>query len=496
MVFSNVIFLFLFLPVTVIVYYLMTAGKASIYWRNVWLLLVSLLFYAWGEPLYVLLMLFSILVNHRLGIWESDNCGNELGKQIVAIACVFNLGILFCFKYLSWILSCFGLTWAAEQTHWALPIGISFYTFQSLSYIIDIYREKDKAQRSIVNTGLYIAFFPQLIAGPIVRYELIAKQLTERIHSWDKFAEGAWRFTIGLSKKIILANQLAELSDYTFFTQADNERTVILAWVGCLAFMFQLYFDFSGYSDMAIGLGKMFGFELPENFNYPYVAKSVSEYWRRWHITLGGWFRDYLYYPVSMGSALTVKKKATQWMKDRGVKDYRKKSGRVSMAYLLFIVWMSTGMWHGANGTFVVWGFIQFVFIYWEQSRTPLKNEMLGNILGLVSTYFVILITKVVFNATDLSHAMGYYGSMLCLTGNSLTNAETWYWLDQFKVILIAGFLLSLPVVPWVKEHLFVRHGMEKLYLYLGVVVLTAMLLLDFSYAIGGAYNPFIYFNF
>lgn len=347
MVFSNAVFLFLFLPITLLIYY--SPLCKSIEFKNAWLLLVSLVFYAWGEPVYILLMLFSICTNWYFGRLVSVCPKSKKGKKIVAVSCIYNLGILFIFKYFAWLLRSFCLI--SEESMLAtlaLPIGISFYTFQALSYVIDIYRGKEQAQKSLLNVGLYIAFFPQLIAGPIVRYSTISEQMRERRHNFDLLAEGAWRFGIGLSKKILLANQLAVVAKAAFGRET-GELSVILAWGGALAFMLQIYFDFSGYSDMAIGLGKMFGFEFPENFNYPYISCSITEYWRRWHISLGEWFRDYLYYPLALGPAVRLRKAVAK-------RFGRKAAGMISSAFILLAVWMATGVWHGANWTFLIWG--------------------------------------------------------------------------------------------------------------------------------------------
>ena len=486
MVFSDIVFISLFLPITLIGYYLVF-GKCNVSVRNNWLLLASLLFYAWGEPIYVLLMIVSIVVNWLLGIWVEPNAKTPKGSHILAVACAFNLGMLFVFKYLSWLLGVFGLEKASEATKLALPIGISFYTFQALSYVIDVYRGKDESQKSIINVGLYISFFPQLIAGPIVRYNLISKQLKDRVHSWERFARGTKRFSIGLTKKILLANQLAKLSELTFGMQSA-ERSVILAWAGALAFMLQIYFDFSGYSDMAIGLGCMFGFDIPENFDYPYIAKSVGEYWRRWHMTLGGWFRDYLYYPLSFKLSPKISKSLSKHMK-------RKSAAFISSAVVLFIVWMSTGMWHGANGTFVLWGFVQFVFIFWEQNRKGMTNKRLEAAIGFITTYMIGLLTKVIFNSASIADAFGYYGSMLGLCNNAGIDETGIYWLNQFKVVLLTGFVFSFPIVPKLRDF-FTKKNLGIVFEYVEAGILLILLVIDISYAIGGDYNPFIYFNF
>ena len=459
--------------------------------------MASLVFYAWGEPLYVLLMILSILVNYGFGLLVSRNSKAtkdkekiKKGKRIIALACVFNIGVLFVFKYLDWLLT--GLHLIADDTlNIVLPIGISFYTFQAMSYVIDVYRGKDAVQKNIINVGLYIAFFPQLIAGPIVRYGSIAEQLQNRTHSFEKFSQGAWRFVIGLSKKLILANQIASVADLTFGSK-PQEMSVVLAWGGALAFMLQIYFDFSGYSDMAIGLGKMFGFEFNENFNYPYISKSVTEYWRRWHISLGEWFRDYVYYPLSMGKAIRIKKFVYQKTNNR------KLSGTVSGFFVLFVVWLLTGLWHGANLTFVVWGLIQFIFIFWEQNRKPIKNAKVAAAVGWASTFLVVLLSKVVFKADSIGHAARYYGAMFGLAGNRFIDNAALYWLGQYKMFLIVGLILCFPVIRTADQWLDGKLGKtgRTVKAAAAAVVMAALLWFDYSYAIGGDYNPFIYFNF
>ncbi len=482
--------MFLFLTITLLVYYSPLCRRIQV--RNVWLLIVSLGFYAWGEPLYIFLMLLSITMNYWFGRIVSNCPKTPKGRKIVALACLCNLSMLFVFKYLAWIAGLL-VGDAVKRTplaSLALPIGISFYTFQALSYVIDVYRGKDKAQESILNVGLYIAFFPQLIAGPIVRYGSIAAQLVEREHTFEKFSQGAVRFCVGVSKKLILANYLAVLAEVSFGS-SPAERSVVLAWAGALAFMLQIYFDFSGYSDMAIGLGRMLGFTFSENFNYPYLSKSITEYWRRWHISLGEWFRDYLFYPLNLGPAVKLRK---QIMKKVG----RKRSGIIANVMVLFIVWLATGIWHGANMTFVVWGLIQFVFIVFEQYRTPMQNKKAGAILGFITTFFVILFTKVIFNASSMSAAIHYYGSMFGLEGNPFCDARGLYWIGQYKWFLAAGLLFAYPVVETICKQveetgstLAIRA--RDLVLYGGLLTLF---IIDIILAASGGYNPFIYFNF
>jgi len=485
MIFSDAVFLFLFFPVTLLVYYLPFL-KNNISLRNIWLFIVSLLFYAWGEPLHVLLMLLSIAVNYVLGRVVETCPKSKKGKLIVALACVFNLGVLFIFKYLSWALNLFGVS-SSALSNLVLPIGISFYTFQALSYVVDVYRKKDKAQTSIISLGLYIAFFPQLVAGPIVRYGSIAAQIKSREHSFEKFSDGACRFGIGMAKKVLLANQLASFTDLTFALNG-SELSVALAWMGALGYMLQIYFDFSGYSDMAIGLGKMFGFTFNENFNYPYLSTSIAEYWRRWHISLGEWFRDYLYYPLALGPAIRLRKRLSG-------KCSRKTAGLLSTCFVLFIVWMATGIWHGASLNFVIWGLIQFVFIVWEQNRKPMRNRKLAVVLGFCSTYLIVLLTKVIFKSEDMGQAIAYYASMLHLNGNALIDSTSIYWLGQYKIVLLVGLIFSFPVVEKINA-LCSGKSIDKVWCVCKLAAMICLFIVSSAYSISGGYNPFIYFNF
>ncbi len=476
MVFSEATFLLLLLPITLLIYY--SPLCKSIRVKNIWLLFVSIGFYAWGEPIYVLLMLLSICMNWWFGRLASAHAKTKTGKKIVAVACVYNLGVLFVFKYLGWLLGP-----RSAFASLTLPIGISFYTFQALSYVIDVYRGTEQAQKSMLDVGLYIAFFPQLIAGPIVRYGTISKQLKERTHSLASFSAGACRFVIGLSKKLLLADQLASLTDAAF-AKNGAELSVALAWAGALSYMLQLYFDFSGYSDMAIGLGKMFGFTFPENFNYPYLSRSVSEYWRRWHISLGEWFRDYLFYPLSLGLTRRMRKQMN-----------RKNARFLSGTFTLFVVWMATGIWHGANWTFVMFGFINFAFIFLEQHHKPIKNQTLGAVLGFTEAFLVVYFADILFRSASIGSALLYYSSMFHLRGNALLDSYGSYWLRQYYLILPIAFVFAYPVV----ETLIGRVKSERGQRALGIarpVVLCLLLLVDICYAVSGSYNPFLYFNF
>ena len=342
MLFSSTIFIYLFLPL--VLFFNFIVFKWSRLLQNINLLFASLFFYAWGEPKYVFLMMGSIVVNWFMGLMISKKRDKQKqSKLIVALDVTFNLGVLFVFKYLTFtgniIDSLFGVSLPIPNI--ALPIGISFFTFQAMSYVIDVYRQKGEVQTNILYVGLYISFFPQLIAGPIVRYETIADQIKNRKETLDDFFDGFARFVIGLSKKVLLANTFAILADNAFDGAKNGDSiSVMFGWLGAIAYSLQIFFDFSGYSDMAIGLGRIFGFQFLENFDYPYVSKSITEFWRRWHMSLGTWFRDYLYFPLG-GS----------------------RCSRGRNIFNLFVVWLLTGLWHGANFTFIVWGLMYFLLL-------------------------------------------------------------------------------------------------------------------------------------
>lgn len=492
MVFSNAVFLFLFLPITLIGYY--NPVFKSIRFRNIWLLLVSLGFYAWGEPFYIVLMLSSIIVNYFLALIVEKHSKSKKGRLIVAIACIYNLGVLFVFKYLSWILrDIFHIT--ENQTIFAslaLPIGISFYTFQSLSYVIDVYRGSEKAQKNILDAGLYIAFFPQLIAGPIVRYGTVSKQLVNRVHNNEFFSEGVRRFIIGLSKKLLIANTVAPVAYQAFQAVSEGEVcSVLLAWAGVFAFMLQIYFDFSGYSDMAIGLGKMFGFEFLENFNYPYISESIGEYWRRWHISLGQWFTDYLFAPVSS----TLGKRVRKFTKKFFGNKIALKAEYISS---IFVVWLATGLWHGANWNFLAWGLMNFVFIVIEtlfssSRKNNLQKTAFFSILRIVRMWFLMLMLLTMFNSSSFSTAISYYANLFHFTNNPLCDEKAIYFISQYKVFLLLGFLFCFPVT----ELFFSKVIRNKtLTAFIQTILLILLFIIDICYCVGGGYNPFIYFNF
>ncbi len=418
--------------------------------RNILLLVFSLLFYAWGEPKFVLVMVCSIILNYIFGLLVT----RESKKIWVIIALAFNLGLLFVFKYLTYSLELIGI----RMIQIALPIGISFFTFQALSYVLDVYRDDAPVQKNPLNVGLYISFFPQLIAGPIVRYDTFASQIKNRIHTVEKFSDGIVRFCMGLGKKVLIANNMALVADKAF--AMDGNMTVLFSWLGAISYMLQIYFDFSGYSDMAIGLAKMFGFDLLENFNYPYISKSITEFWRRWHISLSTWFRDYVYIPLG-GSRVKSQKR---------------------LAFNLFIVWTLTGIWHGANFTFLLWGLYYFVLLTVEKLTDIAKNEKFA-VIRHITTLLLVLFGWVVFRADNISSAVEYFKIMF--GGGVFYSSSVLFYLNEYKWFYILGVICSIPLFK------------DKKWLdTLLRIAAPIILVISISYIVKGAYNPFIYFNF
>ncbi|MDC7290151.1 MBOAT family protein [Blautia schinkii] len=482
MVFSSIIFLFYFLPVVLTLYY--TAGKVGIHIRNILLLFASLFFYAWGEPVYVILLIGSCALS-----WISALCIHYFSgakKLWLIVGCIVNVGILFIFKYLNFSIetanTIFRIAGAEIQipvTDIMLPIGISFYTFQGLSYIVDVYREEAEVQKNPFYVALYISFFPQLIAGPIVRYTTIADQILNRTHTWEKFEQGAARFVIGLSKKILLANTFAVIADTIYeLTMAGHqiiEIPILLAWIGALAYTLQIFFDFSAYSDMAIGLGKMFGFTFEENFNYPYMSKSVGEFWRRWHISLSTWFREYVYFPLG-GSRV---------------------ENPDVMVRNLFIVWLLTGIWHGAAWTFIFWGLLNFLCILLERLFKFQDSTRIPNACKHIYAMFMVNMGWVLFRSENFYQFREFAGNMFGMNHNGLYNDRVFMFLKEYAFFWIAGILLCFPFSKWLKER-FAQY--PRISAFAGAVLYPAGLIGLFGvsviYLVKGGYNPFIYFNF
>jgi alginate O-acetyltransferase complex protein AlgI len=479
LVFSSITFLFAFLPLTILLYFIV--GKAL---RNILLLSASLFFYAWGEGIYVLLMLGSIAINYGIGFYLGRVKERRYRKRAVAFGIILNLLLLGIFKYTNWFVDIIaGIIPSLESTDLLvdpihLPIGISFFTFQALSYIIDVYRNDTKAQNNPFHLGLYIASFPQLIAGPIVRYNQVAQQIVERQHSFTLFASGVERFVFGLAKKVLIANQMGLMADL-IFVQDYTQLSPGIAWLGIVCYTLQIYFDFSGYSDMAIGLGRMFGFQFTENFNYPYIARSMQDFWKRWHISLSTWFRDYLYIPLG------------------GNRDGDKKTYRN-----LFIVFLLCGLWHGASWNFVTWGLIHGTFLALE--RKTLKHFLNGltPILRHCYTMFIVINAWVFFRIEDMSDAFDYMGAMYFLNDSADSfNLQISNNLNSlFFFALVLGLLFCLPLVQYLKESTAtLLHGRSYSSLIgetAKTCILVSLLYLCVSFLAVNSYNPFIYFRF
>lgn len=472
MLFSSITFLYYFLPAVLFFYYVVFRNKRAL--QNIFLLIASLFFYAWGEPRFVFIMCASIVINWFLGLLISKNREKSgLCKLIVVIDVICNLGLLFVFKYLTFIGNAIsGLVPGGLQVpDIALPIGISFFTFQALSYVIDVYRQKGEAQTNILYVGLYISFFPQLIAGPIVRYETVADEIQNRKETSDDFFDGFARFVVGLAKKVLLSNGLGLLADQAF-TAVENGTniSVMFSWLGAIAYAMQIYFDFSGYSDMAIGLGRMFGFHFLENFNYPYMSSSISEFWRRWHISMGTWFRDYLYFPLG-GSRV----------------------GKYRNILNLFIVWSLTGIWHGANYTFIIWGFMYFVLLAIEK-RTGFDKKRMKYCPWIKNIYtlFFVLLGWVFFRSASVSDAIVYISSMFGLNANPFADGMFYGWFLQNWILLAIGAVLCTPIIKKISE----KYSGSAILGYMAAAGLFFLFVISVASLVSSSYNPFIYFNF
>lgn len=471
MLFSSITFLFAFLPFVLLVYYI-SPGKL----KNLVLMVFSMCFYAWGEPKYILVMLVSILVGYVMGILTDKYKKSErlsLARLTMIISVVLNLGILFYFKYIGFFTenlnNIFGLD--IKILKHALPLGISFYTFQILSYSVDVYRGTAKLQRNIINLAAYITLFPQLIAGPIVRYETVASQLEDRKESFDKFGEGVNRFVIGLGKKVLIANVCGEI-----FEQLSNlssgENSVVLAWICSIAYSLQIYFDFSGYSDMAIGLGKMFGFEFLENFNYPYISRSITEFWRRWHISLSTWFRDYVYIPLGGN---------------------RKGKGRTIIN--IFVVWFLTGFWHGAEWNFIIWGMYYFVLLMIEKLFLSDVLKKLPSFVTRIYSLFFINLGWVIFAYDKLPKLKTAVCNMFGMSGLSFSNDLTLYYIVSFGVFVLIAFVAATPIPKLAISKLF--EGKKNVVVTVcSSVFILVVLLLSTAFLASEAFNPFLYFRF
>lgn len=470
MVFSSLVFLFVFLPLTLLLYFSVPRRL-----RNTILLIVSLIFYAWGEPIYIILMLFSTVTDFVHGLLvERYRNQPKKAKLVVLSSITINLGLLVFFKYSTFLLTNINLLFHTNFyiPQMFLPIGISFYTFQTMSYTIDVFRQEAKAKKNMIDLGAYVTMFPQLIAGPIVRYQTIANQLDHRVESEDLFAKGIWRFTIGLGKKVLLANNIGLLWNQIQLTEM-SDLSILMAWLGLVAFGFQIYFDFSGYSDMAIGLGYLLGFELLENFNYPYISQSITEFWRRWHISLGSWFRDYVYIPLGGN-----------------------RKGKKRMYLNLFIVWMLTGLWHGASWNFVLWGLYFGILIIIEKAFLLFWLSRAPRWMRHVYTIILLLIGWGLFAFEDFHQLINYFTVLFGLRNATWVNQETLYYLSQNIILFVLLTIASTPMIRLIGQKLFNSPYGSVIKAFIVPMICLLILIASTAYLVDSSYNPFLYFRF
>lgn len=466
MVFSSLTFLFAYLPIVMLVYYICPKK-----WRNLVLFIVSLFFYGWGEPIYVLIMFFSIMMNYGFGLCidKAKKAENMLkAKRYLTICVICNLALLGFFKYWDFFaenLNAIGLTFI-PVLHLALPIGISFYTFQAMSYPIDLYRGDTDVQKSAINFGAYVTMFPQLIAGPIVYYRDVAEQLEERHENLDQFYHGVIRFMVGLSKKVILANSAGQVWE-SINALSASQTSVVTAWIGIACYTFQIYFDFAGYSDMAIGMGKMLGFDFLENFNYPYVSKSITEFWRRWHMSLSYWFRDYVYIPLGGN-----------------------RKGFKRQIFNIMVVWLLTGFWHGASWNFVLWGIFYGIILIIEKLFLLKKLEKAPGWLAHIYTMVIVMIAWVLFANTDLSQAFHYLSMMFGNASSFFNNVTVYYLVNNFALIIVC--ILACTPIARSKYNFLLNEKCKWTYpLLVGIILVICT-----AFIVDGTYNPFLYFRF
>lgn len=466
MVFSNTLFLYLFLPINLILYYAVKSRK----WKNFILIIFSLAFYAWGEPVWIFLLIFSSLVDYGHGLFIEKYRGTKLAKIGLLSSICINLGLLITFKYSAFLYenlnTIFNLS--LEIPKFSLPIGISFYTFQTLSYTVDVYKGEVKAQKNFSKFLMYVSLYHQLVAGPIVRYSDVEEEIESRVTTVENFSSGISRFTIGLAKKVLIANVAGQ-----FVTQYMNSDlssiTVLEAWFGIAMFTIQIYFDFSGYSDMAIGLGKMFGFTYMENFNYPYISKSATEFWRRWHISLGSFFRDYVYIPLG--------------------------GNRKNMIFNLFVVWFLTGIWHGASWNFILWGLYFGILVYLEKKILFRVLNKIPKIFSHIYLIVALLVGWTLFYFTDVNRAFEYIKILFGFTNNEFTNNELkLVFINNIYWILIA-IVASTPIYSYLKQYIGqsrIKPFGQVVEVLLNVVIMICCT----SMLIASSYNPFLYFRF
>ena len=461
MVFSSVTFLFYFLPIVLIIYYIVP-NKC----KNVVLLISSLLFYFYGEPKYVWLMIISIITTYIFGILIDKY--KKQSKLFLIISIIISIGFLVYFKYANFLIENINL-WLSHKIDFiyvALPIGISFYTFQMISYLIDVYKGEAKVQKNIFKLAMYVSLFPQLIAGPIVRYKTIEEQIEKRTYTFEKFSLGVRRFIIGLGKKVLIADILGEL---TVIVLGGNESSIVYYWLYAISSMLQIYFDFSGYSDMAIGLGKMLGFEFLENFNYPYIARSITEFWRRWHISLSSWFRDYIYIPLGGNKVSKIK-----WLRN------------------ILIVWILTGLWHGAAWNFVMWGLYFGILLIIEKVFLNKYLEKIPKFFAHIYTLLIVMISFIIFNGNSVTDILQNIGGLFGINNIPFITQESLYYLKSYFIIIIISIIGATPILKQIVNN----NKIHKIINYIEPIFLLLILIISTSYIIDGSFSPFLYFRF
>lgn len=465
MLFTSISFLYYFLPALIIIYFI--APKK---YKNIILLIASLLFYLYGEPKYVFLMIAEIIIAY-IGAILIDKYKNQ-SKNILITTLFIHVFLLIIFKYTDFIIQTINDISNAniKLLNIALPIGISFYTFQIISYVIDVYNGKVKVQKNLINLATYVSLFPQLVAGPIVRYQTVEKELDDRVHSFNNFAYGIRRFSIGLAKKVLIANALGELCTKAFVL---NETTIIFYWIFGISYMLQLYFDFSAYSDMAIGLGRIFGFNFPENFNYPYISKSITEFWRRWHISLSTWFKDYVYIPLG------------------GNRD-----GKYKQIRNILIVWLLTGIWHGANWTFLIWGLLFGIILIIEKIFLNKFMEKLPSFIRRIYVLFIVMILFIIFNSDNMQVALTNIKGLFGMNKEAFINDYTLHYLKSYLPLLIIAFLGATPLIKTLIDKLRKNRYVNNIINILEPIFIVMILFVVTSYLIDNSYNPFLYFRF
>lgn len=463
MLFTSISFLYYFLPIVIILYFIVPKK-----FKNFILFLSSIFFYFCGEPIYTFLMIGEIFIAYVGARYLEKHRKKSILVSLLAI----HIGVLGLFKYSDFTINNINQIFGSKipLLKLALPIGISFYTFQIISYVVEVYRGKVKAQKSFLKLATYVSLFPQLIAGPIVRYETIEKELDNRTSNFENFAYGVRRFVIGLGKKVLIANMLGELCDVFSTT---NEKSVLFYWIFAISYSLQIYFDFSAYSDMAIGLGRMFGFHFLENFNYPYISKSITEFWRRWHMSLSSWFRDYVYIPLGGN-----------------------RKGTIILVRNIFIVWALTGIWHGANWTFVIWGLMYGIMLIIEKLFLTKHLEKMPSILQRIYVLFTVMISFIIFNANSIGEAWNNIIGLFGANGESLINASTVYYLKSYLVVLVIAIIGSTPLLKNIIEKLKTKTNANKIINLLEPIAMASILIIVTAYLVDNSYNPFLYFRF